>query len=85
MKAGRHAVAQMNAGDGAVFQIRGVEDQQIAAVLVADVLYRKQKAVAFGRCRRTRGKDGFAERIAIGHSEGGRPARCEVQLGDGIE
>ena len=28
MKAGGHAVAEMNAGDRAVLQIRGVEDQQ---------------------------------------------------------
>ena len=74
MKAGWHAVAEMNAGDRAVLQIRGVEDQQIAPVLFADVLHGEQKAVAFRRLSRARRKHGFAKRIAIGRSEKGRPA-----------
>ena len=85
MKAGRYAVAQMDAGDGTLLQIRGIKDQQIASVLLADILHREQKAVAFGRLRRARREHGFAERIAIGHGEGSGAARCEVQLGDGIE
>jgi len=48
MKAGGHPVTEMNAGDGAFFPIRGVEDQEIASVLVADVLHHKEEAVAFG-------------------------------------
>ena len=85
MKARRHPVTEMNAGDGASLQIRRVEDQQVAPILIPDVLHREQKAVAFGRCCRARCKDGFAQRIANGHGEGGNSARCEVQLGDGIE
>ena len=42
VKAGGHPVAEMNVGDGAFFPMRGVEDQEIASVLVADVLHRKE-------------------------------------------
>ena len=48
VKAGGHPVAEMNASDGAFFPMRGVEDQEIASVLVADVLHRKEEPVAFG-------------------------------------
>src|SRR5271165_7367010 len=59
MKAGGDAMAEMNAGDRAVFQIGGVKDQQVAPVLVADILHREQKAVAFGGLGRARRKHGF--------------------------
>ena len=85
MKAGGDAMAEMNAGDRAVFQIGGVKDQQVAPVLVADILHREQKAVAFGGLGRARRKHGFAKRIAIRRGEKGRPARRKVQLRDGIE
>ena len=74
MKAGGHAVTEMNAGDRAVPQIRGVEDQEIAPVLVADVLDGEQKAVAFRRLGRARRKHGFAKRVAIGRGEKSGPA-----------
>ena len=71
MKAGGDAMAEMNAGDRAVFQIGGVKDQQVAPVLVADILHREQKAVAFGELGRARRKHGFASESPSGAAKRG--------------